>query len=181
MLQLVPDFFVETRRPGATRISCLCDRRRRKVISFEGSSSRTAERALEHRVQISPAYCTASAWSSELQRRAGRTRERLLSRGLAKAHTHTIYMARVHATSCTHGDDAGDEAHARTRMHTPSDGNAISIDNEVAQKPRVCPQLFHGLLNLRLQKRCAEHTRSCLDQGSRGSWARVRVGQQSLR
>lgn len=41
-------------------------------------------------------------------------------------------------------------ARTREHAHTPSDRNAISIHNEVAHEPRVCPQLFHGLLNLRL-------------------------------
>ena len=48
-------------QPGATRISCLCDRKRRKVTSFEGSSSRTADRDFWHKIEMSPAYCTASA------------------------------------------------------------------------------------------------------------------------
>eukprot|EP00283_Hemiselmis_rufescens_P010650 CAMPEP_0173434788 /NCGR_PEP_ID=MMETSP1357-20121228/13460_1 /TAXON_ID=77926 /ORGANISM="Hemiselmis rufescens, Strain PCC563" /LENGTH=88 /DNA_ID=CAMNT_0014399691 /DNA_START=180 /DNA_END=442 /DNA_ORIENTATION=+ len=45
-------------------ISCFFDRTLRNVKSFWGSSSRTAERALEHSCVMRPAYCTVTACSS---------------------------------------------------------------------------------------------------------------------
>lgn len=45
--------------PGATKISCFLERRRRKVRSFWGSISRTVLLAFMVRLRRSPAYCTA--------------------------------------------------------------------------------------------------------------------------
>ena len=148
------------RRPGATRISCLFDRRRRKVTSLEGSSSRTAERALLHKMQISPAYCTASWWSSELVWVRGReqahVRQSFAQPTKTQRETRRHWRSRLAAstarglTAARKPQTAESRSHTREHAHTPSDRNAISIHNEVAHEPRVCPQLFHGLLNLRL-------------------------------
>lgn len=45
--------------PGATKISCFLERRRRKVRSFWGSISRIVLLAFMVRLRRSPAYCTA--------------------------------------------------------------------------------------------------------------------------
>lgn len=48
---------------GAIIISCFFDRIRRNVKSFDGSRSRTTERALSANCPISPAYCTVDVLS----------------------------------------------------------------------------------------------------------------------
>ena len=145
---------------GATRISCLCDRRRRNVTSLDGSSSRTAARDFWHNVDSSPAYCTASWWSRELRRRArkpgpstARRSHKTTKQGVQRRQVLASGGSRYYSTlgrtfskrpACSKGRHGG--------RNGPSDGNAVGIDDHIPHEPGIRTQLFHGLFNLGLPR-----------------------------